>query len=129
MDEAHVQHTVRLVQHEDLDAGQVQKPLAVEVQQTARRGHQDVQPPADGVHLGLLAHAAEDHRGAQGQVAPVGREAVLDLQGQLPGGGEDQGPDHPGLGGPAAEPLKDGGGEGAGLAGARLGAAQHVPAR
>ena len=128
MDEAHVQHTVRLVQHEDLNVGQVQQALPVEVQQAARRGHQNVKTPVDLVHLRLLAHAAEDDGGAQGQVAAVALDGVLDLDGQLPGGGEDQRPDDPGLALFAVEPLQNGGGEGAGLARARLGAAQHVPA-
>ena len=129
VDKPHVQHPVRLVQHEDLNAGQVQQALAVEIQQPPRGGHQDVQAPPDGVHLGLLAHAAEDDGRAQGQVPAVSGEAVLDLDGQLPGGGEDERPDHPGPGHGPAEALEDGGCEGAGFAGARLGAAQHVPPR
>src|SRR5699024_5134878 len=47
--------------------------------------------------------------------------------GQLPGGGEHQGPDGPAGDLLPVQPLENGGGEGAGLARARLGAAQHVP--
>ena len=61
------------------------------------------------------------------QVAAVGQDILLDLEGQLPGGGEDEGPDT--LGPAGGQPLEDGGGKGAGLAGTGLGAAQHVPAR
>ncbi len=50
-------------------------------------------PRFSGLHLGVLAHAAEDDGGAQGQVLAIGLEALLDLEGQLPGGGEDQGAD------------------------------------
>ena len=95
-------------------------------------GHQNVHPGLQLVHLGLLAHPAKDDGGAEGEVFPVGLEALLDLQGQLPGGGQDQGTDGPdaevGLRLPAVELLEDGGGEGTGLARACLGAAQHVPA-
>ncbi len=42
VDEAHVQHPVGLVQHEDLQPGQVDELLAVEVAQAAGGGHQDV---------------------------------------------------------------------------------------
>ena len=128
VDEAHVQHPVGLVQHEDLQPGQVDELLAVEVAQAAGGGHQDVHAIFQPLHLGGLAHAAEDDGGAQGQVLAIGLKALLDLEGQLPGGGEDQGPDGAALGLMAAKLLENGGGEGAGLSGAGLGAAQHVPA-
>ena len=54
-------------------------------------------------------------------------EVVVNLDGQLPGGGEDEGPNplpRPLLG----QPLEDGHAEGAGLSRPRLGAAQHIPA-
>ena len=57
----------------------------------------------------------------------VGLKALLDLERQLPGGGENQGTDGPALDGLGVEPLENGGGKGAGLAGAGLGAAQYVP--
>ena len=131
MDKAHVQHPVGLVQHENLQAVQIDKALVVEVHQPAGGGDQDVDAPFQGLHLGILAHSAEDDGGAEREVFPVGHEALLDLEGQLPGGGEDQGPDgtdtEVGLRLPAVELLEDGGGEGTGLAGACLGTAQHVP--
>ena len=73
-------------------SNKTKQALAVEIQQPPRGGHQDVQAPPDGVHLGLLAHAAEDDGRAQGQVPAVSGEAVLDLDGQLPGGGEEGSP-------------------------------------
>ena len=68
VDEAHVQHPVGLVQHEDLQPGQVDELLAVEVAQAAGGGHQDVHALFQPLHLGSLPHAAEDDGGAQGQV-------------------------------------------------------------
>ena len=126
VDEAHVQHAVGLVQHEDLQLLQMDEPLVVEVHQPAGGGHQDVHPPVEGLHLGVLAHTAEDDSVAQGQMAAIGLEAVTDLDGQFPGGGEDQGADGAALHRGGTEPLKDGGGKGAGLACAGLGTAQHV---
>ena len=41
-DEAHVEHAVGLVEHEDLDARKVDVALAVMVEQPAGRGDQDV---------------------------------------------------------------------------------------
>ena len=59
----------------------------------------------------------------------VGGETLADLDGQLPGGCEDQGAEpvvrRPGR----AQPLEDGGGKGTGLSSACLGAAQYVPSR
>ena len=98
------------------------KALIVEVHEPSGGGHQDVYPFFQGLHLGILAHAAEDDGVAQLQVFAIGRETLADLDGKLPGGGEDEGADHAGFGHTPAEPLEDGGGKDAGLAGASLGA-------
>ena len=45
-------------------------PLAAQVQQAARRGHQDVHPAGERGDLGALAHAAEDDRLAQRRWRP-----------------------------------------------------------
>ena len=127
MDKAHIQHPVGLVQDKDLQPGEVQQLLLVEVGQAAGRGHQDIHTPAQPLHLGGLAHAAENDGGAQLQALAVGLKALLDLEGQLPGGGENEGADGPALDGPGVEPLEDWGGKGTGLACTGLGAAQYVP--
>ena len=129
MDEAHVQHPVRLVQDEDLQLGQVDKALALEIHEPAGGSDQDIHAPLQLVHLGCLPHAAENDGGAEGEMPAVGLEALLNLEGQFTGGGEDQGADWPPLALTGAELLENGGGEGAGLARAGLGAAQDVPAR
>jgi hypothetical protein len=130
VDEAHVEHAVGFVQDEHLHAAQVDVPLALQVQQAARAGHEDVQAGAQGADLGVLVHAPEDHQVAHAQPGAVGLDAGPDLGCQLSGGGEDEGPD----GAVASagtrslgEVLQHGQGEGRGLAGAGLGAAQHVP--
>ena len=50
-------------------------------------GGENVHPPLELVHLGGLAHPAEDHRLGEGQVLAVGVEVLVNLNGQLPGGG------------------------------------------
>ena len=59
----------------------------------------------------------------------VGLKALLNLDGQLPGGGEDEGADGAAGLGVGGKALKNGGGEGAGLACAGARTAQYVPAR
>ena len=129
VDKAHVQHPIRLVQDEDLQPGQVDIALLVQVCQPARGCHQNIGALLQRLHLGPLAHAAEDDGAAQGKMGAVGGKAVLILDGQLPGGGENQRPDRVILPALCAEPGENGHGEGAGLSGAGLGAAQYVPAR
>ena len=132
MDEPHVQHPVGLVQHEDLQLGQVQQALSVQVRQAAWRGDEDLRSGLDGVHLGLLTHAAVDDYALQGQILAIALHLLLVLNGQLPGGGQDERPDgglalfagHRVLG----EPLQDGHGKGAGFSRSGASAAQHVSA-
>ncbi|MPM77983.1 hypothetical protein SDC9_124993 [bioreactor metagenome] len=128
VDKAHVQHAVGFVQNKDFQLGQVHKALLQQVQQAAGGGREDVYPLLELAHLGRLAHAAENHGAAQGEVLAVGVDAFPYLKGQLPGGSEDQGADGAALGGLGAEPLENGGGESAGFSGSGPGATQHVPA-
>ena len=107
---------------------EVQQALTVQVRQPARGGDEDVRARLDGVHLGLLAHAAEDDHTFQGQVLAIGHHLLLILNGQLPGGGQDQGPDGPSFHRTLAQPLEDRRGEGAGFPGSGPGAAQYIPA-
>ena len=129
MDKAHVQHPVGLIQNEDLQILQPDEALLIQAHQTAWRGHQNIHTAAQGFHLRVLPHSAENDGVAQGQVCSVGGETLADLDGQLPGGCEDQGAEpvvrRPGR----AQPLEDGGGKGTGLSSACLGAAQYVPSR
>ena len=116
-EEAHVQHAVGLVEHEDLEALEPRVGEAEVVEQAAGSGHDHVDAGAKRVLLRAHAHAPEDggarERGVHGQRAQV----LVDLGGQLAGGGEDEGAGGaPGL---AVEALQDGQDEGGGLAAAR----------
>ena len=79
VDEAHVQHPIRLVEDEGIDAGEVNMALAAQIVEPTGGGYQDVHTLLQGLHLGGLAHAAEDDGVAQLQVFAVLVEALLDL--------------------------------------------------
>ena len=133
VDEAHVEHAVGLVEHEDLDVRQVERALAVVVEQAARRGDQDVDAAAQLVDLRLHADAAEHHHAGQLGVLAVGAHAFLDLRRELARRRQDEGADrqpaariaHRRLGHQAVQHRQH---EAGGLAGAGLGAAHDVAA-
>ena len=89
-DEAHVEHAIGLVEHQDLDAPQVQGLLPRVVEQAPRRRHQDVDAAAQRVDLRLHADAAEDHGGTQCKVPAVGAHILVDLRRELARRGDDQ---------------------------------------
>lgn len=91
VDETHVQHAVGFVQHQDLDRGQVQEALLLQVQQAARGGDQHVHAALDAVDLRVHAHAAEDDGGRNVDVFAVLAHGFLDLGGEFAGGREHQG--------------------------------------
>ena len=90
LDEAHVEHAVCLVEHEEVDLRERHEPLLQEIDQPARGGDEDVDSLLDGAHLRALADAAEDHGVAERRVAPVASEALGDLRGELAGRGQHQ---------------------------------------
>ncbi len=127
MNKAHVQHPVGLIQNKNFQPGQINEPLSIEVPQPSGGGDQNIHPSLEALHLGSLPHAAENDGTAQREVLAIGLKALVDLQGQLPGRGENQGANGPAGHRRGGQPLKNRGGKGAGLTGAGLGAAQHVP--
>ena len=88
---AEIEHSVALVQHQNLDSGQADGFLAQVVQQPPRRGHQDVNPAAQGVELRSHADAADQQGGAGCEVVTIDAHAVGDLGGQFAGWGQHQG--------------------------------------
>jgi hypothetical protein len=101
-EEAHVEHVVGLVQDQGVQGGEVGVALADVVQQASGAGHDDVHAAAQGLGRGAHAHAAID--GDAFDVGPAAEVAhgVVDLFGQFPGGGHDQGLDGAAFGGLAA---------------------------
>ena len=128
--EAHVEHAVGLVQDEDLHIGEVHVPLAHQIEQAAGGGHQDVDAAVQGLHLTTLADAAEDDSGAESKVLAVAFEVVVDLGGELPRRGEHECARAARTGALVVlvQEVEDGQRKGCGLAGARLGDAQEIPA-
>ena len=87
---AHVEHAIGLVEHQHLDLVQVAGTLLDQIDQTARRGDQDVATVLEGSGLGLVAHAAHDgHGNMAGDVGDFARDLV-DLLGKLARRGDDE---------------------------------------
>ena len=59
---AHVEHAVRLVEHQHLHAGQAAVGLTQVVQQATRRGHEDVDPAVERLLLGDVARPRRRRR-------------------------------------------------------------------
>ena len=134
VDEAHVEHAIGLVEDEDLDVREVERALAVVVEEATRRGDEDVDAAAQLVDLRLHADAAEHDHAGQLRVLAVDADALLDLRGELARRRQDEGADRQlaarvadsGLQHEALQERQD---EAGGLAGAGLGAAHDVAAR
>ncbi|MFO0637363.1 MAG: hypothetical protein U0168_31445 [Nannocystaceae bacterium] len=127
--EALVEHAVGLVEHEDLDAAQIDLAATVQIEQPSRRGDEDVDALGQLAQLRCLGDAAEDHRVPQIEVLAVGLEAGADLGRELARGREHQRAQHRVVAGARVDALQDRQGERGGLAGAGLGAADDVAAR
>ena len=127
--EAQVGHVVRLVEHGDLDVGEREGMPFQQVDEPARRRHDDVgvahagDLPADG-------HAPVDRGDAHADGTAQGRQHVGDLLGEFAGRDEDQ-PARCLLPAPVRQGCQPGQqrqAEGQRLAGSGLGPAQHVAA-
>jgi len=127
VDEAHVEHTVSLVKHQDLDMTEVDGALPNVVEQAAWRGHHDLDAVAKGADLAIHADAAEDGRRADGSMDAVRAHRLLHLQRQLTSRHHDEGanPARPGAA-TGVERLEHGEDEGRGLAGPGLGSSKQI---
>ena len=133
--ETQVQHLVGLVEDDRLDAGQVQVPLAQQVDEAPGGPHDDVGPARESLDLGFEGDAAVDLHDAGGQVLRGVAQVLSDLLGELAGRQDDEG-----LGLVRVEQvlvallvgsddiLQDGDAEAESLAGPRLGLADDVVA-
>ena len=129
--EAHVQHAISLVQHQDADLTQVHVLLFHVIQQAARRGDQDFAATAQRFALRTDVHAAEHHGRTQRRLLAVALDAFVHLVRQFARGREDQRahrvPRGRGAGvGQRHQAVQDGHGERGGLAGAGLSGAHDV---
>ena len=90
MDEAHVEHPVGFVEHQDFNVGQVNAALAGQVEQTTRAGNQYVNTAGQGLNLRVGANAAEYASADELQVAGIELEALVHLGGEFAGRRQDQ---------------------------------------
>ena len=87
---AHVEHAIGLVEHQHLNLVKVASALLDQIDQTARRGDQDVTAVLECRGLRLVAHTAHDgHGNMAGDVGDLARDLV-DLLGKLARGGDDE---------------------------------------
>ncbi len=97
--EAHVKHLVGLVEHDDLQAAQVQRSPGDVVEGTPGRRHNDVDAALKRTQLPADRLAAVDRQHTHARVPPVAVDRLGDLHRELARGHEDQG-EHPRLPGP-----------------------------
>ena len=124
--ESHVEHVIRLVQHEGLDAVQPQHALLLQVEHAAGTADDDLRSLAQRADLLAGRDAAEDRHGLDVRESGQGADLLVDLARQLASRRHDQ---HPrSRSAPGQQPLEHGQRECGGLAGSRLGQAQDVAA-
>ena len=133
VDEAHVEHAVGLVEHQDLHLAQVQHALLLQVKQTSGGGYQQVHAFFELGDLRVHAHTAKNDGAGQVQVFAVSAYAFFHLGREFAGGREHQGADANAAKfvfgrGRGGEALQHGQGKRCGFAGAGLRAAQQVVA-
>ena len=83
--EAHVEHLVGLVEHDDLDGLEVEAAAGEVVDGPARGGDDDVDAAVQGVQLAADGLAAVDREHPGAEAAAVAVDGLGDLHGQLAG--------------------------------------------
>ena len=131
--ESHVEHSVGLVEDQDLDLGEIHGALPDVIEQAARCGDQDLDAPPEELDLGVDPSAAVNDRGAECAAAAVCLHCLGDLDRQLARGGEDEDSDgmprrREACVGGVSKAFEDRQDEGGGLAGAGLGGGKHIAA-
>ena len=87
--EAHVEHTIGLVEDQDAHVFQRERAAVEVVDEPSGRGHDDAWSAAQRVELGTVCDAANDDRGAE--VATQAQRPLVRLLGELARRREDQG--------------------------------------
>ena len=126
--EAHVEHAVGFIDHQQFDAGEQQAAAFGMVEQPAGRCDQDVDAAGQ---LGILVakrDAADQKRDIEFLAGAVAVEVLLDLGGEFARRFKDQRAGHPGAGAALFQDRQHRKDEGSGLAGAGLGDAENVAA-
>ena len=121
--EAHVEHAIDFVQHQDFDLVELDQPASEKIFQTAGSGHDEARTATDRVQLRTLGHATDDQRGGK---ADQLRACLLYLHREFARGQQDQCARNLGL--CFLQLLDDGNEEAERLAGTGLCSGQYVPA-
>ena len=121
-----VKHLVGLVQDQDLNVVQGHDLFSEQVHESTGTGHNEFGTAANFGDLGTFSHTAEDGHTTQSGVLAQGFNVFVDLEGQLPGGGQNENPVL--LPGPLVQPLEQGQDKGRGFSRAGLGQSQYVTA-
>ena len=123
---SHVEHPVRLIQHEVLDPGQLGVRRAKVIEQPAGRGDEDVHPGPERVLLRPHSHATEDRGRGDGRVGRQLVQIFQDLRRELARRCEHQRARRPTR--LVDQPVENRQQEGGSLAAPRHRAREHVPA-
>ena len=103
--------------------------MVAKIEQSAGRCDEDVGALAELGHLLVLAHPAKNQRRPHFDVLGVSLDVVVDLGGELTGGGQNQDPGHSAsMHHVVRKVVHQWEGERGGFAGARLGNAHHITA-
>ncbi len=126
--EALVEHVVRLVQDQGFDPAQVHHAVVEQVEQATGAGDDQVNAAPDALDLARLADTTVDRQAAQRRAGNDRTHELVDLLGQFPGRGNDQGPRPAGCARSLGlHKVLDGRqGEGGSLAGSGLRQAEHI---
>src|SRR5688572_4967975 len=90
--EAHIEHAIRLINGEDLDAGKVHRALLHVVEQTAGSRDNDVKASLQRLNLRSHSGTPDDGRTEQPDVAAILPKRIMDLGCQLARWNQDQCP-------------------------------------
>ncbi len=83
VDEAHIEHTIGLVQNQNLQMTEIHDALSLQIQQAPRRHNQHVNAPSETSLLWLLRDTTVDDGIIQIAIGTVGTETLIDLQRKL----------------------------------------------
>ena len=127
-EEAHVEHPVRLIEHEHFELVELRVRMPEVIEQPSRRRDQNVDAAAERVLLRAHPHTAEDRGAFDGRVRCELTQMLLDLRRELARRGEHERARHTPLraGGLRHDALHDGQQEGGGLAASGHRAREHV---
>ncbi len=123
----HIEHAIGLIQHQDRHGKETDRAVPHVIEQSPRRGHDDIGTLPQTSDLRLHIGPAYQGGREQLEITPQGIDRRLNLNRQFPCRGENE---RAGLPlGRAAQPFQKRNHKGRRLACTCLGAAQHIPSR